>query len=148
LENEKVHGSGDSNVIPLFSGRFRTLVQIGLVLSSLLGYYILMSSQPVAVLAGSGEYGILAISGIDLLLAFLLTFPRFYGPGVGSAVLMTTIQLGVLFSSSQFGSPIITAYSFGLLAFDAYLVTQFTVGIASHLATRRQSLLSRIRAED
>jgi hypothetical protein len=145
LENEKVRGSGDSNVIPLFTGRFRTLVQIGLVLSSLLGYYILMPSQPTAVLAS--EYALLTISGIDLLLALLLTFPRFYGPGVGSAVLMTTIQLGVLFSSPQFGSPIITAYSFGLLAFDAYLVTQFTVGIASLLATRRQTQLSRIRAK-
>jgi hypothetical protein len=138
LEGRKTQ-SFTENSAPLFGGKFKKLVSLGLALSGTLGFCVLETDRLLWSLGRANAYGLLVISVLDFALAVLLTFvPGLATPVIGSAILMTILQVGDLLSAPRHRLAVsyFTAYAFALIAFAAFLITQFAIGIASYMATR------------
>jgi hypothetical protein len=127
-----------ANTPSLFDRRSTLMVRLGLLLSAVFDIYVYVSfrwnpDNPNAA-------GLVIIAFADLVLAVVsLIFPKFNLPIVGSSILTTCLLLGDLLSIRFLH---ITASSFalsliGLVSFDALLITQFLIGIASLLTGRR-----------
>jgi len=143
LEDEKTQETIERNSISLFSNRFRTIVRIGLTLSAVVGFYVFKTSESFSSV---NTFGLLAISTLDLVFVLLLTFvKRLNLPSIALSIVTSTLLVELFFATS----PILVLFSFGLLVFDALLITQFAIGVASFLATSRsQALIPRESQED
>ena len=130
----------EDNRPTLLNRRFKILVRIGLILSATVGFYILEANRSLGILSSSNGGGLLAISILDLVLAFLLTIlPTLATPIVASSILTTILQIEELLTAPRYELMIsyVAPSLFGLVVFDALLITQFVIGMVSFFATRR-----------
>jgi hypothetical protein len=127
------------NKPPLFAPSFASIVRIGLILSAVFDLYVFVYHQ--RVLDNFTALGLVSIPIADLMLVILfILIPRIAAPIVASSILTTTLLVGDLLTI-RLGSTTsyISLSLFGLVAFDALLITQFLIGVASLLTTRRSA---------
>lgn len=103
------------------------------------GFYIVLVNHSLWTFADSYAFGLLLVSAAEMVLVLLLSLaPRLNSGCIAASILTTILQLAILLIGPRADemASYLTLYLFGLLAFDALLITQFTIGIASFLATR------------
>ena len=113
------------------------MVSLGLVLSAAFDIYVYESFHWTP--GNLNALGLVSLTVADLALAIVsLLVHKFILPVIISSSLTTTLLTGVLLTirylritSSSFALSLI-----GLVAFDALLITQFLIGVASLLAAR------------
>ncbi len=117
------------------------MVRIGLILSAVFGLYVFVSRK--GVLDNFTALGLVTIPIADLMLVILfILIPRIAAPIVASFILTTTLLVGDLLTI-RLGSTTsyVSVSLFGLVAFDALLITQFLIGIVSLLTSRRSGIV-------
>jgi hypothetical protein len=119
-----------------------------MILSAVFGLYVFGSRQ--GVLDNFSALGFVAIPIADLMLALLITFvSRIAAPIVVASNLTTTLLVGDLLTIKLSNAASYISLSlFGLVAFDALLITQFLIGVASLLTARRSKIVSIETEED
>jgi hypothetical protein len=140
LGDENAVESIEQNFPPLFTRGFRILARIGLVLLALFGLYVLGLEHSLREFSNLNASILLLVTVSALMPSLLLTFiPNLDIVSIVSSILTTSSFLGDLLVATVYKSaiPDFLVFTFLLLAFDAILITQFVIGIASFISTRR-----------
>jgi cytochrome b6-f complex iron-sulfur subunit len=151
IEETKIAARGKArqslNKLQFLSGIF-------LLLSAVVGIYLLATDNSLWILAVSHAYGLVAIVGIDLIFGILslVMMRRVFLWSVAGALLGVLLQIGDIVTAPQYGMTIqyFASYLFGLWAFDALLVAQVLVvffGLFSRVHIRTLTEAGRYRTK-
>ncbi len=111
--------------------RLQALMGLFLFFSAGVGAYLVATDRSLWLLAVSHAVGLIMIVAIDIVLGILSVFSskNAYVPSIAAAVLGFILQVGDIFTASQYNMTMsyFASYLFGLWAFDLLLALQLVV---------------------
>ncbi|GEM_PF-110653 len=125
--------------------KFQRLTGVSLVLSAILGAYLLSTDRSLWILAVSHAYGLIAICTVDIFLAafnFALIRKALL-PSLLWAVLTFVLQIGDILTAPEYKMTMLyfASYLFHLWAFDGILSAQVAIAILAYSARSYAKML-------